>query len=257
VSLSQDPVFDMLKNDFVCGYRDIENERWAGASGKHEPDGQAVDTTNGAGPHNIQIFVLNPDGIVLTCLPGYWHSVDLASELKLAQKLNQVWLDPSLTRQKKDQLFTEMQLAHIQEHSQAEHNRSRLQGFDIQYEAKHRLYNTDVFYNPQMIDPVAKRFPPDAVKTADVIMHERMAQRPFERYDQFDVVAFADYGKPMYDKHEDYRMANGKIAPGSDLKDAPKIGNTPQAHPIKTTMTRESGMVLRQAINQGLRMLLR
>ena len=80
----------MLKNQFVCGYHNIANEHYAGASGKHQVDGNAVDTSNGAGPHNIQIFVLSADGIVLTCLPGYWHSQDLADELKLAQTLNQV-----------------------------------------------------------------------------------------------------------------------------------------------------------------------
>ena len=48
---------------------------------------EAVFTTNGAGPHNIQMFVLAPDGTVLTCLPGYWQSDDLAGELNLAEDL--------------------------------------------------------------------------------------------------------------------------------------------------------------------------
>jgi hypothetical protein len=250
----------MLKDDFVCGYKDIENKKWAGSSGKHEPDGQAVDTSNGAGPHNIQIFVLTPDGIVLTCLPGYWHSQDLASELTLAEKLNQVWQDPNLSRDEKNRIFTQMQLAHLSQHPKAEHQRSQLQGFDVQYEAQHKLYKTDVFYDPHAINPATKKVPPGDVKTADVIMHERMARRPFEQYEKFDVAAFSDYGKPMYDKQEDFRMANGQIAPGTNFHDEKLIGNDPRAHPIKTEVTKESKSILRQTLNtvahQGIRALL-
>jgi len=261
VSLSQDPVFDKLKNDYVCGYRDIENSRHAGASGKHMPDGQAVDTTNGAGPHNIQIFVLDPDGTVLTCLPGYWCPEDLARELDLAQDLDKVWRDPSLSRSEKDEMFARMQLNHIAEHPRAERNRSRLQGFDVQYEARHRLYATDIFTNVNAVDPATGHAPPAAVKTADVIMHQRMAVRPFEQYKDFDVVAFSDYGKPMYDKHEDFRMANGQIAPGANLSSEPLIGNDPRAHPIKTEVKRDGKTILRQGLTTflqvGVRSLLR
>ncbi|SRR5579885_97790 len=243
----------MLKDDFVCGYRNIANERWAGASGKHQVDGNAVDTTNGAGPHNIQMFVLSPDGTVLTVLPGYWHAQDLVPELQLAQKLNEVWTNPNLTREQKNNLFRQMQLAHIDEHPQAEHNRSRMQGFDIQYEITHRLYNSDVFYDPRLVDPVNKKAPPSDVKTTDVIMHERMARRPFIPYDKFDVVAFADYGKPFYDKHEDQRMANGQIAPGTNLSKEPVIGNDPRAHPVERQMKKQGSFALRTGLTTFLR----
>src|SRR5271168_1939983 len=109
----------MLKDNFVCGYRNIANKSYAGASGKHQVDGNAVDTTNGAGPHNIQMFVLSTDGVVLTCLPGYWHSQDLVTELKFAQELNTVWTDPNLSRAEKDQQFRQMHLQHIAQHSKA------------------------------------------------------------------------------------------------------------------------------------------
>ncbi len=170
----------MLKNQFVCGYHNIANERYAGASGKHAVDGNAVDTSNGAGTHNtFRSFVLSADGIVLTCLPGYWHSQDLAEELKLAQNLNQVWNDPSLSRSTKDAYFRQMQLGHISQHSQGEKNRSRMQGFDIQYEITHRLYNSDVFYDPRLVDVAAKKAPPQAVKTTDVIMHRKNGSATF------------------------------------------------------------------------------
>jgi hypothetical protein len=243
----------MLKDNFICGYRNIANKGYAGASGKHQVDGNAVDTTNGAGPHNIQMFVLASDGTVLTCLPGYWHAQDLADELKFATRLNQLYNDPSLSREDKNAQFRQMQLGHIAEESKGEHNRSHMQGFDIQYEITHRLNGTDVFYDPRLVDPVAKKAPPGDVKTTDVIMHERMAQRPFVPYDKFDVAQYADYGKPFYDKHEQFRMANGQIEPGAKLSSEPLIGNDPRAHPVEQQVKKQGATVLRQGLMTFLR----
>jgi hypothetical protein len=252
VSLSTDPAFSILKNDFICGYKDISRARYAGASGKHQPDENAVDTTNGAGPHNIQMFIITPDGIVLHCLPGYWHSQDLADELRFAEQLNDVWNDQSLTREEKDRAFAQMQLRHIASHSPAERNRSRLQGFDVKFEAEHKLGRTDVFYNPSAIDPRGS-IPPAQVKTADVIMHERMAVRPFEEYKRFDVAAYSDYGKNVYDKHEQFRDSTGQIAKGADLSSEPMIGNDPRAHPIETQVKKEGKRAARSGLNFLLR----
>jgi hypothetical protein len=252
VSLSQDPTFEVLRDQMVCGTKDIENKRYAGASGKHEPDGNAIDTTNGAGPHNIQMFILSSDGTVLTCLPGYWNSKDLVEEIKLASRLNDVWKDPSLTRAQKDQLFRQMQLDHVRQHPAAEVKRSRMQGFDQMYEAKKRLYSSDCIVNARLIDPTTGKGPQQAFKTTDVIMHQRMAQRPFVPYNDFDVAAFADYGKPMYDKEEDYRDANGQVIPGA-AREEPKIGNDPRAHPVKT----ETEKIAKTGLRQGLRTFLR
>jgi hypothetical protein len=233
VSLSNEPVFSMLKDQFVCGYKDIENKGYAGASHKHEPDGNAVDTTNGAGPHNIQIFVLDADGTVLTCLPGYWNAEDLASELQLAQRLDKVWRNQNLNRDQKDQLFRRIQLGHIADHSQAEHDRSRMQGFDISYEEKR--HNTEVFNASHMnmrTGVVEKETP----KTTDVMMHQRIAALPFVPYKKFDVAAFSDYGQPMYDKHENSLSDSGQRSGGGD---GALIGNNPGAHPIKTEIIRQ------------------
>jgi hypothetical protein len=43
------------------------------------------------------------------------------------------------------------------------------------------------------------------LKTTDQVVHERMAQRPYVPYDQFDVEKFSDYGQLRYDKKEDTR----------------------------------------------------
>jgi hypothetical protein len=224
VSLSQEPAFSSLKDNFVCGVHDISNEPYCGVSGAHDITGNAITTTNGAGPHNIQMFILSADGTVLHCLPGYWNPADLVSEMQLAADLNKVWQNPSMSRAQKNQLFRQMQLAHIEQHSPGMVRRSRMQGFDQKYEATHRLTTSDCIVNASLIDPTAKKMPQEAFKTTDEIMHERMAQRPFEQFVQFDVAQYVDYGRPKYDKHEDYRDPDGRLAEGAG-RNAPQIGN--------------------------------
>ncbi len=226
MSLSTDPAFSALKNNFVCGYRDISDQSYAGVSGLHKPTGQAINTTNGAGPHNLQLFILSPEGVVLTCLPGYWNSSDLVREMQLAVKLNEVWHNQTLTRSQKDAMFRQMHLSHVEQHPGDMVFRSKMQGFDQKYEAKNRLYASDCIRNPSLItDPSAKKLPQEAFKTTDEIMHQRMASRPFQPYDRFDVAAYVDYGRPIYDKHEDYRNANGELMADRDPKSEPRIGN--------------------------------
>jgi hypothetical protein len=113
VSLSQEPAFSVLKNELVCGYRDISKESFAGFSGKHDVGGQAINTTNGAGPTNLQTFLMAPDGTVLHCLPGYWSPSDLVSEIEFAGRLYDVWSDQKLSSSQKNNLFSSMHLSHI------------------------------------------------------------------------------------------------------------------------------------------------
>jgi hypothetical protein len=203
----------MLHNQMVCGSRDITGEPYAGMSGKHDRYGHAVSTSNGAGPHNVQMFILSSDGTVLTCMPGYWAPQDLVTEVRLAQQLNTVWKDPHLSRAQKNQMFAQMQMAHIRQHSPQMVGRSHMQGFDMMYEAENRPMS-DTIKSPELIAAAEAKgghAPAQAFKTTDVIMHERMARRPFESIDHFDVAAFADYGKWKYDKEEDARMADGRV----------------------------------------------
>lgn len=210
MSLSQEPALSALKNYFVCGVKDISDEPYAGASGSHDTFGQAVNTTNGAGPHNIQIFMLAADGTVLNCLPGFWSPQDLYQEISLALQLNEVWLNQSLARSEKERIFRSLQMSHISQHSPAMTRRSHLQSFDLQYEREHKP-NSDFLSG-------------NSVQTVDVVMHERMAARPFVAYEHFDVAKYSDYGKPMYDKQEDFRDARGNVDHIS-AGTAPKIGN--------------------------------
>ena len=187
MSLSEDPTFGALQSGFVCGWHDIKNEPWCGVSGRYDPDNGAAWTTNGAGPHNIQLFMLAADGMVLHCLPGYWETHDLAGEIKLAGELNRVWTDASLSREQKDQKFRDLHLQHLKDHPKELVARSQLQGFDKKFEEKRKNVSTC--------------FSKDgAVKTTDRIMHERMAARPFVAFEAFDVEKYVDYGRQKYDK---------------------------------------------------------
>ncbi|MFY9234560.1 MAG: hypothetical protein WAO58_08885 [Fimbriimonadaceae bacterium] len=198
MSLSQDPAFSLLKNDFVVGTRDITGEPWSGFSGTHSLEAGAVVTTNGAGPHNIQMFVMAPDKTVLTVLPGYWNPEDLAFELKVANELYAVWKDPKLTRAQKDAKFAAAHLGHITDHPQAMVRRSQMQGFDQKFEAKQRLASSDT-----ILSTTGGKMGGPVFKTTDVIFHERLARQPFAKYEEFDVVSFSDYGRAKYDKKEE------------------------------------------------------
>jgi hypothetical protein len=173
-------------------------------SDAHAPNSLAVNTTNGAGPHNIQIFFLSSDGIVLHCLPGFWNPDDLIGEMGLASQLNAVWKNPKLTRAQKNSMFTQMQLDHIKEHSPEMSSRSHLQDFDGSFEISNSKTS-------DFVPACAKggtsmsawgRVSPADLKTTDVVVHERMAVRPFLPFQTFDVAVFSNYGTQQYDKQE-------------------------------------------------------
>jgi hypothetical protein len=200
--------------------------------------------------------MLSPDGTVLHCLPGYWDPRDLVFEMRLAWQLNQVWTDPSLSRSQKDQLFRQMHLAHEQQHPVDMVYRSKMQGFDQKYEAQHRLLTSDTIRDPQLImasSGSAGMLPPAAFKTTDEIVHERMARRPFVPFQEFDVARYVDYGRPLYDKHEDQRNLNGQRV-AFDREGNKLIGNT-DSMPHKRRAGR--GGLGRYAMQRGLQYFIR
>jgi len=197
------------------------------------------------------MFVLTPDGTVLHCLPGYWHSGDLASELKFAQKLNAVWNDAFMTAEEKNARFKELNLRQISLEPPGMSKRSHMQGFDLQYEAKNRPHS-DFFKDPDKVHPKMAKGD-DNVNTVDIVMHERMAARPFVAYKKFDTANYCCYGKNEYDKHEQFRTADGSIAPGSNLSKEPMIGNDPRAHPIQTQVKKQGLNALRMGLQSALR----
>lgn len=173
---------------------------YAGNSGIHPATGPAVTTTNGAGPRNLQLFIMAKDGTVVHCMPGYWNPTDLDHELDLADRLHRVWLDNSITEPQKKALFAQEQVRHIQTHSQEEVARSELQGFDKLFCYKNHV--TDAIANASLIPAEWHDVPKEAFKTTDVILHERMAKQPFVNYSSFNVASFVNYGSHHYDKHE-------------------------------------------------------
>jgi len=221
VTLSNKDVLRVLQSSFVCGYRNITDQEYAGASGDHAPDGAAVTTTNGAGGHNVQIFLLTPDGTVLTCLPGFWAPEDLLCELKFAVKLyNEVWMRGDVTPEQKEKAFSKAHLAHRGTHSRSMMERSQLQGFDAWHESG-RMGSDFVFKRGDWRPSFTLRNPMGSggprLKTVDQVMHERIAEQPFCAYEEFDVAAFSDYGQLRYDKEEDERASRelaSKSKPG-------------------------------------------
>ncbi len=232
----------MLKNDLVCGYRDISKENYAGFSGSHKVGEQAIRTTNGAGPHNVQSFILASDGTVMHCLPGYWNPADLAREVEFASRLHDVWTNPKLSSTQKNQYFGKMHMAHINEHPQHMKMRSRMQSFDMEHEVKNNFSTSDTILdrgwarNILSQDRNVKFRAMQAFKTTDQIMHERMARRPFVAYSKFDVAKYAEYGRPLYDKSENFRNENGQFVdngrvverPPSKVRDQELVGKVPE-----------------------------
>jgi hypothetical protein len=204
VSLSHDAVLNVLKTQFVCGFQNIAGESYAGRSGKHDTDAPAVVTTNGAGPHNVQLFFLASDGTVLHCLPGYWAPQDLLLEMRFAMDLNKVWQNASLTLEAKQRKAQQANLLAIRRAPADLIARSHLQGFD----AKHEMNKADSDFRYRLGDyhpPVPMKH--NNLKSTFQVIHERMAQRPFVAYEDFDVEKFSDYGKLRYDKREETRTA--------------------------------------------------
>jgi hypothetical protein len=203
VSLSNDSILNVLKNQFVCGYRNISGESYAGKSGKHETDGQAIVTTNGAGPHNVQLFFLSEEGVVEHALLGFWDPRDLLWEIRFAQYMNRLWHSSAKSVGDKQKEFQRANLLAIRQLPPDMVARSHLQKFDAKKEVKQAA--SDFRFKSGDYHPPGHTGKNDSLKSTVQVIHERMALRPFVRYEDFDVADFSDYGKQRYDKKEDMR----------------------------------------------------
>ena len=145
---------------------------------------------------------------MLHCLPGYWAPQDLLVETRLALNLNNLWQTKRLAEDEKKRRFTQAQLAFLRQLPADMVARSHLQGFD----AKHELAkpNSDFRYKAGDYHPPVHMAKHDNLKTTDQVVHERMAQRPFLTYEEFDVENFSNYGKNRYDKKEETREGGTK-----------------------------------------------
>jgi hypothetical protein len=209
VSLSTEPTFNLLKTRYVCGWRDISKESFAGRSSAHELENPGFKTTNGAGGHNVQMFFMAPDGTVLQCMPGYWRSDDLALIMsELVEPLYKIYKKYSISRTHKKKLFAKAQLAFLAKHNASLARRCKMQGFDAKFEIKNRLETTDCVHRDENGQPIqamgkkAKKMKYRMKNTFEIAL-ERMSKRPFIKYEQFDVAKFSDYGRKQYDKKGD------------------------------------------------------
>lgn len=225
MTLSDDGVIQRLRDRFVCVWRNIAGrEAYAGQSNKHGAANAAVETTNGAGHHNVQMLLCAPEGRILHVLPGYWDPAALRHELDFALDLLALDRESNLPAREKKERFSRAHLDHIATHAQQGiSERSRLQPFDAAHEA--RKPASDFFLKTEAghrsaqggsgaaapEDPprgAAPRTVPRAqvmrpLKTVDQVIHERMAKRPFVRRKDFDVASLIDMGIRHYDAYND------------------------------------------------------
>lgn len=193
----------MLQSDFVCGWKNIKGEEYAGMSFGYSKHKSAVGTTNGAGPHNVQLFVLSPDEVVMHALPGFWHPEDLTRELRLAKVLYRLWKDDTRTDSQKKQMFRRMQLAAVRRHPKVTYARSSWQGFDGVQEVSRlrRREQRDTFLLTYDGKPKRDARGNPQLKPINQLVHERMARRPFVAFADFDITGFVDYGQLFYDNN--------------------------------------------------------
>jgi hypothetical protein len=189
VTLSDKRVQETLAKNFVCGWKNIKGEKFAGLSHDHPKDAKPAEVNNGSGFRNVQIFVTTPDGHVVHCLPGYWKPEVLLRELELAQTLAALWKDGSLSLKQKAERFTDAHLSHVKEHPDQVARQSALPHFDQSVEKVRK--------NPDTTRASGE------VKMADQIVHEKMAERPFMASTEFDTAAFTNVGQGFYDAGSD------------------------------------------------------
>lgn len=194
MSLSLDPTFSVLKEHYIVGWKNIAREDYVGASSGYGCDQPAVGTTNGAGPRNMQMFMLSGDSTVLHVLPGFWHPEDLAHELQLGRTLHRLWKDKRSTKAKRD-MFQRIQKRTLRNLPKAMVSRSGWQGFDAQNE-RNRLkmlkpgQTRDTFFY--------KDGKPGKIKPLTTLVHERMMEQPFVKFRRFDTEEFIDYGRARF-----------------------------------------------------------
>ena len=205
VTLSNEEVIRSLNRDFVCGWKNIKGATaYAGSSNTHLPSYPAMEVSNCAGHHNVQMFFMTSDGRVLHCLPGYWGPKYFVEELKLAEKLGALYFQKDLSPADRNTAYLDLHLNHALDHSQALRRSSYLQGFDKMSLEKRK--DSD-FHREEA-------FVASGLKTPDQVLHERLAERPFLPFDSFNVKKFIDMGIGHY--AYDYGV------PGKEHKPAPK-----------------------------------
>ena len=190
VTLADSKVRSALNRDFVCGWTNIEGKTdYAGSSNKHQPSNAAIKVNTCSGHHNVQTFLMTADGKVVHCLPGFWPAKAYVSQLGLAKKLDTIYRNEKRPARRNEK-FLDLHLQHAAKASRAAKT-AELQGFDKRH--IERTGNADF---ERERGPLTGK-----LKSADQVMHERMAERPYLSFESFDTKAFIDMGVRHYAYH--------------------------------------------------------
>lgn len=197
MTLPNEEVMAMLNDRFVIGWHNIERDPHVGLSHGYRCDQTAVGTTNGAGGRNVQIVVLAADGTVLHALPGFWHAEDLLGELRLALEVFELWHDESSSLAQKEAMFRALHRSFVHRLPEQALARGEWQSFDVAAEVdRARTTPRDTMQLDANGNPVLGKMKPIAQ-----LVHERMAARPFRKFDAFDMESYVDYGRAYYDNN--------------------------------------------------------
>ena len=212
MTLSEPKVIEVLKEHFVCGWRNIQGqESYAGKSHDHPVASTALQTSNGSGGRNVQMLFISPSGAVLHCLPGYWDPDGMMHEIQFILELAKLEASDLPLLEKRDQ-FQLSHLNHAAHHSEQMVADSYLQGFDKRREEK------------QQGSAFRRKTDGDVIRTVDQVMHERMARRPMISIEEFDIGKVVDYGTRFYDKGGDGCCDLDKGNPTAPKRKKPSTG---------------------------------
>ena len=188
MTLSNDNVIDKLKKTFVCSWKNIKGQTpYAGTSNTHMPENPAMEVTNCAGHHNVQMFFLTSDGRVLHCLPGYWNPKHFVEELDVATELAKLYYRKDISVVERNNKFLDIHLRHAVEHSAEMREASAHQGFDRMNLEKR-----------ESSDFQRKEGFVKGLKRPDQVIHERLAETPFAPLASVDVKKLIDMGQRQY-----------------------------------------------------------
>ena len=100
VSFSHPDVQNLLNNNFVCTYTNLEGDPTAGESIRHWPNDSVGNCIRGNGKQNVQTLFLTPEGEIYHVATGFLSPADLAEECQFAKELfRQYRKDPDSFRQ--------------------------------------------------------------------------------------------------------------------------------------------------------------
>lgn len=216
MTLSNEKVSAFLDKYFVRGWMNIEGKMsYAGKSNKHDPTYAAKSVNNCSGHHNVQMFFLTTDGRVVHSLPGFWSAKYFLEEAKLAVQLAKLY-HSNLSIDQRNEKYLDLHLQHAFSHSTHLRNSSKLQGFDY----------SNITKRKQSDFKREKGFVTGSLKTADQIVHERLAEQPFTPFRKFDVAKFIDMGIKRYKYNYGVpgQYGSGKPKARTKKKRAPRAG---------------------------------